>query len=192
MKGNGWAGLLFLEVLQIGWERDRRLKARQTPKQKHNQADRFVKSGRALRRRMWWNNCKMKVVVAGVAVMVLFIIVLLICFSAGGEEVWLRFWMIVLAVQCGGGGGGFSVLRGRRVAVGLPATSHVPVRTESPSNSANPTPRHSLHPQEGGRHHHPPPVHRARQPRHQPLRWNDRPGPQRRPLSLHRRPPSLL
>jgi hypothetical protein len=26
------------------------------------QADRFVKSGRALRRKMWWNNFKMKIV----------------------------------------------------------------------------------------------------------------------------------
>ena len=53
---------------------------------RHPQADRFVKSGRALRRKMWWNNCKMKVVMAGVVVMVLFILVLLICFSAGGER----------------------------------------------------------------------------------------------------------
>jgi hypothetical protein len=52
----------------------------------HNQADRFVKSGRALRRKMWWNNCKMKLVMSGVVVMVMFIIVLLICFSAGGAR----------------------------------------------------------------------------------------------------------
>ncbi|KAI8473369.1 MAG: synaptobrevin-domain-containing protein [Monoraphidium minutum] len=50
------------------------------------EADRFVKSGRALRRKMWWNNCKMKVVMAGVVVMVLFIIMLLFCFSAGGTR----------------------------------------------------------------------------------------------------------
>ena len=25
-----------------------------------SEADRFIKSGRALRRKMWWNNCKMK------------------------------------------------------------------------------------------------------------------------------------
>ena len=46
------------------------------------QADRFVKSGRALRRKMWWNNCKMKVVMAFVVVMVIIIIFLLICFSS--------------------------------------------------------------------------------------------------------------
>jgi hypothetical protein len=46
------------------------------------QADRFVKSGRALRRKMWWNNCKMKVVMGFVVAMVIIIIVLLVCFSS--------------------------------------------------------------------------------------------------------------
>jgi hypothetical protein len=47
------------------------------------QADRFVKSGRALRRRMCWDNMKMKACVACVVLMALAVIVLLVC--AGGE-----------------------------------------------------------------------------------------------------------
>lgn len=47
------------------------------------QADRFVKSGRALRRKMWWNNLKMKVVMGVAVIMVVVIIFLLICFGSG-------------------------------------------------------------------------------------------------------------
>jgi hypothetical protein len=47
------------------------------------QADRFVKSGRALRRKMWWNNFKMKIVMGVAVVMVIVIIFLLICFGGG-------------------------------------------------------------------------------------------------------------
>jgi hypothetical protein len=47
------------------------------------QADRFVKSGRALRRKMWWNNLKMKLVMGVAVVMVIVIIFLLICFGSG-------------------------------------------------------------------------------------------------------------
>ncbi|WIA34390.1 hypothetical protein OEZ86_012726 [Tetradesmus obliquus] len=47
------------------------------------EADRFVKSGRALRRKMWWNNFKMKIVMGVAVVMVIIIIFLLICFGGG-------------------------------------------------------------------------------------------------------------
>lgn len=47
------------------------------------QADRFVKSGRALRRKMWWNNLKMKLVMGFAVIMVVLIIFLLICFGSG-------------------------------------------------------------------------------------------------------------
>eukprot|EP00879_Flechtneria_rotunda_P005114 GHRR01005396.1.p1 GENE.GHRR01005396.1~~GHRR01005396.1.p1 ORF type:complete len:264 (+),score=92.96 GHRR01005396.1:180-971(+) len=47
------------------------------------EADRFVKSGRALRRKMWWNNIKMKIVMGVAVVMVILIIFLLICFGGG-------------------------------------------------------------------------------------------------------------
>jgi len=55
---------------------------------RETKADRFVKSGRSLRRKMWWGNCKMKAAVAGVILAVLFILVLLVCF--GGGELWRR------------------------------------------------------------------------------------------------------
>ncbi len=51
------------------------------PHMLHLQADRFVKSGRALRRKMWWNNLKMKIVMGVAVVMVLLIVFLLICFG---------------------------------------------------------------------------------------------------------------
>jgi Na+-transporting methylmalonyl-CoA/oxaloacetate decarboxylase gamma subunit len=47
------------------------------------QADRFVNSGRALRRKMWWNNLKMKLVMGVAVIMVILIIFLLICFGSG-------------------------------------------------------------------------------------------------------------
>jgi uncharacterized membrane protein YidH (DUF202 family) len=45
------------------------------------QADRFVRTGRTLRRRMWWQNCKMKLVIAFAVVLLAVIIFLLVCFS---------------------------------------------------------------------------------------------------------------
>ncbi|KAF8061299.1 VAMP726 [Scenedesmus sp. PABB004] len=66
-------------------------------------ADRFVKSGRALRRKMWWNNLKMKVVMAVAVIMVCLIIFLLICF-----------------------GGGRSCIKRRHAAAGAPAASPQP------------------------------------------------------------------
>ena len=47
------------------------------------QADRFVRTGRTLRRKMWWQNCKMKIVVAFAVILLAVIIFLLVCFSGG-------------------------------------------------------------------------------------------------------------
>lgn len=52
------------------------------------QADRFVRTGRTLRRRMWWQNCKMKIVIAFAVILLAVIIFLLVCFS--GERQWPR------------------------------------------------------------------------------------------------------
>lgn len=45
------------------------------------QADRFVRTGRNLRRQMWWQNCKMKVVVGMAVLLLVIILFVLICFS---------------------------------------------------------------------------------------------------------------
>ncbi len=47
------------------------------------QADRFQRTGRTLRRKMWWQNCKMKIVVAFAVILLAVIIFLLVCFSGG-------------------------------------------------------------------------------------------------------------
>lgn len=47
------------------------------------EADRFVRTGRTLRRKMWWQNCKMKLVVAFAVILLAVIIFLLVCFSGG-------------------------------------------------------------------------------------------------------------
>lgn len=48
-----------------------------------NEADRFQRTGRTLRRKMWWQNCKMKIVVAFAVILLAVIIFLLVCFSGG-------------------------------------------------------------------------------------------------------------
>ncbi|GFR41751.1 hypothetical protein Agub_g2506 [Astrephomene gubernaculifera] len=47
------------------------------------EADRFVRTGRSLRRKMWWQNCKMKIVVAFAVILLALVIFLLVCFSGG-------------------------------------------------------------------------------------------------------------
>ena len=47
------------------------------------QADRFHKTGRQLRSKMWWQNMKMKAIIAAVVVVLIFIIFLIGCFSGG-------------------------------------------------------------------------------------------------------------
>jgi vesicle-associated membrane protein 72 len=49
----------------------------------HAQADRFVRTGKTLRRQMWWQNCKMKLVVAFAVVLLAVVVFLLVCFSGG-------------------------------------------------------------------------------------------------------------
>ncbi|GFR41756.1 hypothetical protein Agub_g2512 [Astrephomene gubernaculifera] len=48
-----------------------------------NEADRFQRQGRQLRRKMWWQNCKMKIVVAFAVILLALVIFLLVCFSGG-------------------------------------------------------------------------------------------------------------
>ncbi|KAG2452164.1 hypothetical protein HYH02_003196 [Chlamydomonas schloesseri] len=48
-----------------------------------NEADRFQRTGRTLRRKMWWQNCKMKIVVALAVILLAVVIFLLVCFSGG-------------------------------------------------------------------------------------------------------------
>ncbi|KAG2488537.1 hypothetical protein HYH03_012856 [Edaphochlamys debaryana] len=48
-----------------------------------NEADRFQRTGRTLRRKMWWQNCKMKIVVAFAVILLAVVIFLLVCFSGG-------------------------------------------------------------------------------------------------------------
>ena len=45
------------------------------------QADRFVRTGKTLRRQMWWQNCKMKLVMAFAVLLLGVVIFLLVCFS---------------------------------------------------------------------------------------------------------------
>ncbi|PNH06019.1 hypothetical protein TSOC_007685 [Tetrabaena socialis] len=56
-----------------------RLRGRALPAQ----ADRFVRTGRTIRRKMQWQNCKMKIVVALAVILLAVVIFLLVCFSGG-------------------------------------------------------------------------------------------------------------
>lgn len=47
------------------------------------EADRFVRTGRTLRRQMWWQNCKMKLVMLFAVILLAVVIFLLVCFSGG-------------------------------------------------------------------------------------------------------------
>ncbi|KAL3146690.1 hypothetical protein ABBQ32_000917 [Trebouxia sp. C0010 RCD-2024] len=47
------------------------------------QADKFHKTGRQLRSKMWWQNMKMKVLVVLVVLILIFVIFLIVCFSGG-------------------------------------------------------------------------------------------------------------
>lgn len=46
-----------------------------------NTADRFQKTGRQLRSKMWWQNMKMKLLVVVLILVLIFVIVLIVCFS---------------------------------------------------------------------------------------------------------------
>ncbi|KAK9867853.1 hypothetical protein WJX84_009201 [Apatococcus fuscideae] len=47
------------------------------------QADKFHKTGKQLRSKMWWQNFKMKVIIVIVVLVLIFVIFLIICFSGG-------------------------------------------------------------------------------------------------------------
>jgi len=47
------------------------------------QADKFHKTGRQLRSKMWWQNMKMKILVVLVILILIFVIFLIVCFSGG-------------------------------------------------------------------------------------------------------------
>lgn len=47
------------------------------------QADKFHKTGRQLRSKMWWQNMKMKILVVLVVLILIFVIFLIVCFSGG-------------------------------------------------------------------------------------------------------------
>ena len=47
------------------------------------QADKFHKTGRQLRSRMWWQNMKMKLIVVLILVLIAVIIFCAVCFSGG-------------------------------------------------------------------------------------------------------------
>ena len=47
------------------------------------QADRFHKTGRQLRSKMWWQNMKMKMIIAAIGVVLIFIIFMIACFYGG-------------------------------------------------------------------------------------------------------------
>ncbi|KAJ9534732.1 hypothetical protein QJQ45_013096 [Haematococcus lacustris] len=47
------------------------------------EADRFVRTGKTLRRQMWWQNCKMKLVMAFAVILLAVVVFLLVCFSGG-------------------------------------------------------------------------------------------------------------
>lgn len=48
-----------------------------------SQADKFHKTGKQLRSKMWWQNFKMKVIIVIVVLILIFVIFLIICFSGG-------------------------------------------------------------------------------------------------------------
>ncbi len=45
------------------------------------QADRFHKTGRQLRSKMWWQNMKMKLIIAGIVAVLILVLVAIICLS---------------------------------------------------------------------------------------------------------------
>ena len=45
------------------------------------QADRFHKTGRQLRSKMWWQNMKMKLIIAAIVVVLILVLVAIICLS---------------------------------------------------------------------------------------------------------------
>jgi hypothetical protein len=45
------------------------------------QADRFHKTGRQLRSKMWWQNMKMKLIITAVVVVLILVLVMIICLS---------------------------------------------------------------------------------------------------------------
>jgi vesicle-associated membrane protein 7 len=47
------------------------------------QADKFHKTGRQLRSKMWWQNMKMKLIVVLIVLVLIFIIFVIVCFSGG-------------------------------------------------------------------------------------------------------------
>ena len=47
------------------------------------QADKFHKTGRQLRSRMWWQNAKMKIIIVLILILVGVIIFCAVCFSGG-------------------------------------------------------------------------------------------------------------
>lgn len=47
------------------------------------QADKFHKTGRQLRSRMWWQNFKMKIIIAAIIILIAIIIFCSVCFSGG-------------------------------------------------------------------------------------------------------------
>ena len=50
-----------------------------------SQADRFQRTGAALRRKMWWSNVKMWAVVGGLLACLALVIFLAVCCSGGGN-----------------------------------------------------------------------------------------------------------
>ena len=50
-----------------------------------SQADRFQRTGAALRRKMWWSNVKMWAVVGGLLACLALVSFLSVCFSGGGN-----------------------------------------------------------------------------------------------------------
>lgn len=53
------------------------------PHPTHLQADKFHKTGRQLRSRMWWQNMKMKLIVVFILILIAVIIFCAVCFSGG-------------------------------------------------------------------------------------------------------------
>ena len=49
------------------------------------QADKFHKTGRQLRSKMWWQNMKMKILVVMVVLILIFIIFLIVCFAGSSN-----------------------------------------------------------------------------------------------------------
>jgi len=45
------------------------------------QADRFHKTGRQLRSKMWWQNMKMKLIIAAIVAVLILVLVMIICLS---------------------------------------------------------------------------------------------------------------